>query len=740
MKANYLKHRFLFFFAILMLLTTTLKAEEWPFTLNCPKDVTVSCHDELWNLSIYGNATYTEGYKTYSAGTPTVKYYLNSCNSGYITRTWMVEDNMWRWHSCTQTIHVSPGSASGPYIRWPQDYEVSGCNPPTSPGSLPSGYNYPEWDNTGCGMYGKSYTDMLFTVNGQCKKVMRTWKVMDWCNASSTYGNTLYTHVQFIYIVNNVPPVLNCPGDITIESANCKNAYLSASNLTVGTGYCNTEFEITNNSPYALAKGNNISGTYPIGTTKVAYSIRYGCGKTYYCYTNVTVKNGSKPVPYCLGYLITTLMGVDTDKDGKVDNGMVEIWAKDLDKGSHSLCGHTPLRFSFSKDVNDMSKTFTCDQVGKNEVPIWVTDSKGAQNFCLVEIDIQNNGANIPNCKPKPVSPPPPPITPTNTVRRLKGNVSTITDKSLEKVEINLVYKDPLISYKVKYDTVETLLLDSFINASGYKLYRYNYGKKINETKDSSLTYITALAKSGSDGKYSFDTTALVNKPAYISAAYSDSLYRFIDQKDIILLKKFLDGEVVFSSYHQYLASDIDEDGDIDQNDLSLLTDFVDRKIETLPGSHQWYLLNAAAVFSSPADVLKGNLPERILLDSITANTKEVNFIALKKGNISVDAGSLKDGDLFTEVRNRKDIQLKVDIRPNPYSDKVLLSAFHPDGGKGSFSLFDVSGKEIYRNQIEVTKNNWETVIDLSSMPTGILYYRLVLLDNVSTGKLVHLK
>ncbi|MBK7636844.1 MAG: hypothetical protein IPJ13_23170 [Saprospiraceae bacterium] len=39
----------------------------------------------------------------------------------------------------------------------------------------------------------------------------------------------------------------------------------------------------------------------------------------------------------------------------------------------------------------------------------------------------------------------------------------------------------PLLHILPKFDTIETLLLDSFINASGYKLYRYTYGKKINE-------------------------------------------------------------------------------------------------------------------------------------------------------------------------------------------------------------------------------------------------------------------
>jgi hypothetical protein len=61
MKTNYSKRRFYLVFFFFTVVFYQVKAEEWPFTLNCPKDVTVSCYDEIWNLSIYGNATYTEG-------------------------------------------------------------------------------------------------------------------------------------------------------------------------------------------------------------------------------------------------------------------------------------------------------------------------------------------------------------------------------------------------------------------------------------------------------------------------------------------------------------------------------------------------------------------------------------------------------------------------------------------------------------------------------------------------------
>ena len=96
---------------------------ESSFTLYCPDNVTVSCDEEIWDLTIYGNATYYYGGNWYDAGTPTVSYNLNSCNVGYIVRTWSVEDYNWNIQTCSQVITVTGGynSFNESNITWPQE-------------------------------------------------------------------------------------------------------------------------------------------------------------------------------------------------------------------------------------------------------------------------------------------------------------------------------------------------------------------------------------------------------------------------------------------------------------------------------------------------------------------------------------------------------------------------------------------------------------------------------------------
>ncbi|MEM9547216.1 MAG: thrombospondin type 3 repeat-containing protein [Bacteroidota bacterium] len=381
------------------------------FQLYCPNDVTISCSDEIWDLSIYGNATYYYNGGWYDAGQPTVNYNLNSCNSGTITRTWTIEDYNWNWHSCTQVITVlADGSSFSEYnITWPQEHiTLEGCYPSTHPSQLPPGWGYPTWYNSGnsCGVgnIGVAFSDQTYTISSTCKKIVRKWTVVDWCqyDPNSWYSNAgKWTFYQFIKISKGDLPYLICPDDITVNSHNCVNAYLDVPPLWVEGETCGGDYEITNDSPYADSNGADISGTYPVGWHTVKYTVKYGCGSKKTCTRKIKVTKKKPPTPYCYAALAVPLMGVDTDGDGEVDDGMVEIWAKDLDKGSTASCNGGPLKYSFSSDVNDTYKVFTCDDVGENTVQMWVTDYSGNQSYCLVKIDIQNNSANIPNCEPE---------------------------------------------------------------------------------------------------------------------------------------------------------------------------------------------------------------------------------------------------------------------------------------------------------------------------------------------------
>jgi len=69
--------------------------------------------------------------------------------------------------------------------------------------------------------------------------------------------------------------------------------------------------------------------------------------------------------------------------------GMVSCVAPHVDNGSFDGCG--PVKLSFSANVNDTVRTFTCTDLGTNPVQLWVTDAAGNQDFVDVDIIIQDN-------------------------------------------------------------------------------------------------------------------------------------------------------------------------------------------------------------------------------------------------------------------------------------------------------------------------------------------------------------
>jgi hypothetical protein len=86
MKANsILPIRLSFLFFLL-----TFSSGLYAFELVCPADVTIDCNEDIYDLSIYGNAQYKDYSGWHDAGYPTVEYDLNHCDQGDIIRTWTV--------------------------------------------------------------------------------------------------------------------------------------------------------------------------------------------------------------------------------------------------------------------------------------------------------------------------------------------------------------------------------------------------------------------------------------------------------------------------------------------------------------------------------------------------------------------------------------------------------------------------------------------------------------------------
>jgi hypothetical protein len=735
-------------------------AEEYFSGIFCPPDQWVDCDDEIWDLSIYGNAYYKDYSGSHDAGSPHVQYHLNSCNSGYITRTWSV----WIYsqpYSCTQTIHVGGGGGFNPNsIIWPPKVvNLEGCDPETDPYLLPNGI--PEWDDAGCSMLGRSYRDSYYTISGTCNKIIRKWTVMDWCTYDPWKNphKGIYYYYQTIKIsVDDIPEIV-CPDDIIVDSYNCKNALVEADPFYVDPSSCGAGFTITNNSPYAYSKGADISGVYPIGETWVTYYIKYGCGLTDKCKIKVVVKDGKAPTPYCYAYMAVPLMGIDTNEDGINDEGMVEIWAKDLDAGSYAHCTSGPLKFSFSEDTSEKAKTFTCDDLGKNEVEMWVTDAGGNQSWCLVIIDVQNNGANIQPCErlvEEEVEEEEETID-TSLMFTLEGLIMSTHGELVAGAQLSLTDMDGEMEISTRMDTTYVSNLDTVIFDDGSMLIRQVEETLVQEITDTTYHYQSAIKATDASGFYAFPDMVRSSGSYKIQASMEDGKYADINLQDVEVIFRHLIGEIPFTHAYQYIAADVDGDGTVSFADMRFMIELYTSRIEELPIGTPQVMVDANAEFSNPADAISEDCPDFIMVNEVQGDHNDLNFVMIKLGDLAEDVEDARIADNFRNAQiaenlntsSNADLMLKyakfldgqletqVEVFPNPMSDVARMMILTENEGATSVQVFQLDGKLVKSENVNLTKGKNQVTINVQDLNPGIYMYRLAVGQQMHTGKMI---
>ena len=488
------------------------------FQFVCPGDITIRCDQDYSDLDQFGKAyTICHGEQKWIHVCKVI-YDVNSCGEGTIKRYWQAEDTSWQLVTCYQTITVtSLGAFSYADITWPLNIEIESCDPAKELTNLRKHYDRPYWRQVACSQPMYNYKDEKFVISPTCIKIVREWKILDWCtyDPGKFPGRGIFTNKQVIKLITVDPNSrLICPKDTIIYAdKDCKGAFVKMdSSYTINS--CGVLVPIYNTSKYADKPGSNASGFYPIGSYKFYYVAEVGCDHEIKCEITVNVRPAIPPTPYCLDGVVIALMPIDNNLDGQADEGMVEVWASDLDKGSYHSCGNIPLTFSFSKYINDRSRVFTCDDLGVNEVEIWVTDTAGNQNLCHTHIDIQNN-TQIPNCEP-------------DSLIAHQMDWFLLTNKSFEG---SLMLREEGGS-QTTY--AETSQLKS----------------KFNHVK-SRTTYVLST-----DDLHKLDESS-------------------IDHNDYMVLRNILLGKKLFSGLEEKLKSDINSDGIIDRKDLQLLSTFL---------------------------------------------------------------------------------------------------------------------------------------------------------------------
>ncbi len=232
-------------------------------------------------------------------------------------------------------------------------------------GSTPSGlprFNS-NYKDPGCNVYGKKLTIEEYTIGDGCRKWLVKWSYINWCcNEQSACRSTIYKYED-----TTAPVITACDGgDKDIVDASCTVSDTLRPTAT-DVGGCEagltwrvrlypgnktasgSDFVEIVNTDYSVSSGaqstSRMVGTnptlilnnIPAGEHGLRYFVTDGCGNVTECTSTIGVWPKAA-TPYCVSI-----------SSAVMKNGLVELWAKDFDKGSFTNCGLRVMLFTFNR-------------------------------------------------------------------------------------------------------------------------------------------------------------------------------------------------------------------------------------------------------------------------------------------------------------------------------------------------------------------------------------------------------
>ncbi len=553
-----------------------------------PQQKTIPCTDvpadvtQAW-LNGFGDANFYDNCDATMVELPYTEN-INSCGEGHVIRHWKVTDNSGNVSGvCDQHIYVVPNSDW--IIKFPADFYGS-CDDMVDAQDI-------EIVNFGCDLFAVSHEDQYFALtlgDSACYKIVRTWKVINWCTYNTSLSfqvvnhNPLgvwideedfnnygaYQYQQIIKIYDDTPPVLSYPFANIFCSidANCAtgDVYLP---IQID-GVCSNAFtvvyhlDINNDLTYDLNGTDFFDGQLPIGKHRIVYVVQDGCNNNAQIAVNFEVKDCKKPTAVCENGISVELM----------QTGMVPVCAAALDYGSYDNCPGD-LIISFSQDINDSCRIFTCLDFGVNPVSIWVTDAAGNQDYCATFIDVQDNMFACSNGAP------------------LDGLIATAEAEPVEGVMVML-----------------------------------------NNNNGQNLDFTT-----NSDGTYQFPGMT-IGEDYTITPLKDDQPLNGVTTFDLVLISKHVLGVAKFNSPYQIIAADANKSGTVSTFDMVEIRKLILMINPDFPNNTSWRFVEKSFQFPNPANPWQTVFPEVISINDLPAAQSNLDFVAIKIGDVNSSANA----------------------------------------------------------------------------------------------------
>ncbi len=549
-----------------------------PIITYCPPDTTVTCGTDLSGdlSSRFGTVRFEDNCG--ATVEEELRGSVNQCGIGTLFRIFTVRDRSGLTTQCIQRIRVTnDGIVTRDDVQFPPDTTlINACGDDLSPDNL----GYPTYPGPSqCVQMAVSREDRIFNqVDGACLKILREWSVLNWCTGQR------WDTVQVIKVLNDVAPIIqNCQTQIIdITDGGCEKTITLTNQATDD---CTPQSELRWSYEFIREDGVRYVGNrniavirnVPVGRHTIHWTVMDGCDNFANCTQTVIVRDKKKPTPLCEPRIVTVFMET---------NGQATIWARDFDIKSFDNCTpESKLRYSFSPNVLDTGRVFTCDDIPNGisdtiDLRVYVTDEAGNQDYCNVRIVLQDNNNVCPDNLP---------------FVTIEGRAVTTNNEPMHNATISLVD-----------NTADQLL----------------------------------QAKTTEDGIYKIE--AAKGHSVQLKAEFYTHPLLGVSTRDIIAIQKHILGIRLFDNPYHAIAADVSGNKRITGQDIVLIRNLILGKIRKYPNVPSWVVVPADGKYDIPFKPW----PVKTMLDfsALDHSVQNADFVGVKMGDASGDVLIRKNG------------------------------------------------------------------------------------------------
>jgi len=517
------------------------------------------------------------------------------------------------------------------------------------------------------------------------------------------------------------------------------------------------------------------------------------------------VKDCKAPTVVCINGLSVNIM----------PTGMIAMWASDFLQYTEDNCTPTSKlnigirrvgqadgqgnTTGFPRDAAgnpQTTVTFTCADLGQQEVELWSLDLAGNADFCQTYIIIQDNQGV---CNPN--------------LTTVAGVLATEENSGLEDANVELTSLVPTNNQTVISNDAGQYVFTGVPKSNDYTVTPVKDDNPLNGVSTYDLVLISKhilglepltseykMIAADANKSGSITTFDIVEIRKLILGIYTDlpnnTSWRFVDKSFVFpepsnpFKTPFPENKSLPALANPALAQDFvavkvgDVNGSSVANSLAssedrtagtLLFDVQDRTVKageefevTFRAANKvqgyQFTLNLAGL--AVAEIVKGDKVNEqnfgVFADALTVSVDgaqefSVKFRATKSGKISqmlTVSGRITKAEAYTLSNERESVALRYNgsmiagvgfelyqNEPNPFVNKTFVGFNLPEAATATLTIFDESGRTIFTQKGDYAKGYNKVAIERELIgTTGLLYYKLETATDSATKKMIQTK